>query len=147
MYVFSILQDHEGNQWRAQVVRNSRCLTVSFDKAVHHFTNNRTRIAVWSAILLSRDPDRASDIAVKGNPVVGYFNNFIDEPGFMLSFPIEMTEVFFVLKRRFLPVLNARAQRSWRRRLWHRPRTPSSSPSPSSPSPSPSQRRVSLGTI
>ena len=40
-------------------------------------------------------------------------------------------------------VFNARAQRSWRRRLWHRPRTPSSSSSPpsSSPSSSPSSRR------
>ena len=28
-------------------------------------------------------------------------------------------------------IFNARAQRSWRRRLWHRPRTPSSSSSPS----------------
>ena len=29
----------------------------------------------------------------------------------------------------FVFIFNARAQRSWRRRLWHRPRTPSSSPS------------------
>ena len=37
-------------------------------------------------------------------------------------------------------VFNARAQRSWRRRLWHRPRTPS----PSSPS---SWRHLRLDTI
>ena len=40
-------------------------------------------------------------------------------------------------------IFNARAQRSWRRRSWHRPRTPSSSPS----SPSPSRRRERLDTI
>ena len=41
-----------------------------------------------------------------------------------------------------LLVFNARAQRSWRRRSWHRPRTPSPSSSPSS-----SWRHLRLDTI
>ena len=50
---------------------------------------------------------------------------------FLVSKVCEKTTTLIILYLYFVEIVifNARAQRSWRRRLWHRPRTPSSSPS------------------
>ena len=88
-----LFKDQDGNVWKAEVIRDTRWLTVSIDKGVHHFTNNRTRIVVWSAILLSRDQQRAADVYMKGNPIVGFFSNFIEDKGYLITFPIQLSDV------------------------------------------------------
>ena len=85
--------DHEGNYWKADLDRDAHKLTVIFDKGVHHYQQNKTKLLCWSMTLLSRDPDRANDLDQCGDPVVGYFSNFIDEKGYRMSFPLEGIEV------------------------------------------------------
>jgi len=48
---------------------------------------------VVSAILVSRDPQRAPDVAMKGHPVHAYFSNFIDDSGYLMTFPVLLTSV------------------------------------------------------
>ncbi len=86
-------QDHEGNYWKADLDRDARRLTIIFDKGVHHYQQNKTKLLCWSMTLLSRDPDRANDLDQSGEPVVGYFSNFIDEKGYRMAFPLETVEV------------------------------------------------------
>ena len=89
-------QDQEGNYWKASIDRNAKKLTLIFDKGVHHYQQNKTKLLCWTATLLSRDPDRANDLDMCGEPVVGYFSNFIDEKGYRLVFPVEIAEVRFL---------------------------------------------------
>ena len=86
-------QDHEGNYWKADIVRSEKSLTMMFDKGVHHYPHNKTKLLCWTATLLALDPHRAQDIDMSGEPVIGYFSNFIDDKGYMMPFPIEMPEV------------------------------------------------------
>ena len=86
-------QDHEGNFWRATVDREAGAgrLTVNVDKGVHHYPHSRTKLLCCSATLLARDPADAPDVDATGAPLVGYFSNFIDEKGYLLSFPIKIS--------------------------------------------------------
>ena len=86
-------QDQEGNYWKTELLRDSRKMTVTFDKGVHHFPHNKTKLLCWSAMLISRDPERARDVEMEREPLVGYFSNFIDDKGYLMTFPIEVTEV------------------------------------------------------
>ena len=87
--------DHEGNYWKADIFPDARRLTVVFDKGVHHYQQNKTKLLCWNATLLSRDPDRASDLDMLGEPIVGYFSNFIDEKGFRMTWDVDMVEVSY----------------------------------------------------
>ena len=86
-------QDTEGNFWKAEMYADARRLTVTFDKGVHHYQQNKTKLLCWSATLLSRDVDRANDLDMLGEPIVGYFSNFIDEKGFRMTWDVDMEEV------------------------------------------------------
>ena len=86
-------QDQEGNYWKADIERDSQRFVVVFDKGVHHYQQNKTKLLCWTATLLSRDPDRASDLDMARDPVVGYFSNFIDEKGYKMPFPVDVSEV------------------------------------------------------
>jgi len=90
MLLLTVWQDHEGNSWRTEIVGEHRQLTVSFDKSVYHYQHNRTKILIVSAILLSRDPQRAPDVAMKGHPLHAYFSNFIDDKGYLMTFPVQL---------------------------------------------------------
>ena len=87
-------QDQEGNYWKVDLKRDvtQRC-TMVFDKGVHHFPQNKTKLVCWTATLLSRDPTVARDIEMNGDPLVGYFSNFIDEKGYIITFPVDLNEV------------------------------------------------------
>jgi len=71
-------------------------LTICLDKALYHYTHNRTKILVVAAILLSRDPPRAPDVAMKGHPVHGYFSNFIEDKGYLMTFPLQLAQVRYI---------------------------------------------------
>ena len=87
-------QDMEGNYWRVELKHDvQNRVTMVFDKGVHHFSQNKTKLLSWSGSLLSRDPTIARDIDMNGECLVGYFSNFIDEKGYMMSFPVELAEV------------------------------------------------------
>ncbi len=86
-------QDQEGNYWKATVDSNEKKLTLIFDKGVHHYQQNKTKLLCWTSTLLSRDPDRANDLDMSSEPIVGYFSNFIDEKGYRMPFPIDLSEV------------------------------------------------------
>jgi len=88
-----LLQDHEGNSWKTELLGDQRQLTVSVDKSPYHYQHNRTKILIMSAILVSRDPQRAPDVAMKGHPVHGYFSNFIDGKGYLMTFPVQLAHV------------------------------------------------------
>ena len=85
--------DLEGNFWKVDLDRAHKRLTMVFDKGVHHFQQNKTKLLCWTCTLLSRDPDRANDIDMRMDPIVGYFSNFIDEKGYKFTFPIDLSEV------------------------------------------------------
>jgi len=68
-------------------------LTLSVDKSVYHYQHNRTKILIMSAILVSRDPQRAPDVVMKGHPVHGYFSNFIEDKGYVMTFPVQLAQV------------------------------------------------------
>lgn len=89
-------QDHDGNYWKADIVRESRRLVMIFDKAVHHYQQNRTKLMCWTAQLLSRDMEKAPDIPMNGTPITGYFSNYIDERGYKMGFPLDTSEVSFI---------------------------------------------------
>ena len=86
-------QDQEGNFWKIELVRDSKMLTILFDKGVHHFQNNKTKVVCLSAVLLSRDPQQIKDVHMNGYPIVGYFSNFTDDKGYLMTFPIQLFEV------------------------------------------------------
>lgn len=86
-------QDHEGNYWKLDFVRGAKYLTLTFDKGVHHYPHNKTKLLSWSVTLLSRDLHQAPDIDMRGDPQVGYFSNFIDDKGYMIPLPVPMAEV------------------------------------------------------
>lgn len=87
-------QDHEGNFWKTDVVRDAKKLTIVVDKGVHHFPNNKTKMVCWSVVLLSLDQQRAPDVNMTGFPVVGSFSNFTDDRGYLMTFPLLLTKVF-----------------------------------------------------
>ena len=74
--------------------RTSSRLTMLMTKGVHHYQHNRTQLLCWSASLLSKDPHAAPDVDMRGEPIVGYFSNFIEDKGYLINFPIERKEVF-----------------------------------------------------
>ncbi len=86
-------QDQEGNYWKTDLCRDEKRLTLTFDKGVHHYPHNKTKLLCWSAILLSQDPERARDIDMNGDPCLGYFSNFIDDKGYLMTYPLEKVEV------------------------------------------------------
>lgn len=86
-------QDHEGNYWKANYKRDSKIATVAFDKGVHHYPHSKTKLLCWSSILLAQDPNVAQDIDMTGKPIVGYFSNFIDEKGYLMTFPIDANQI------------------------------------------------------
>ena len=86
-------QDHEGNYWKANYRRDSKMATVAFDKGVHHYPHSKTKLLCWSSILLAQDPNVAQDVDMAGKPIVGYFSNFIDEKGYLMTFPIDANQV------------------------------------------------------
>ena len=87
-------QDHEGNYWKVDLKRDAPVrATMLFDKGVHHFPQNKTKIVSFTATLLSRDPTVARDIEMNGDPLTGYFSNFIDEKGYIITFPVDIAEV------------------------------------------------------
>ena len=89
-------QDHEQNYWKVEVCRpdtvTSR-VTMTLDKGVHHYTHNKTKLLCWSAMILARDETQYRDIQMNGDPLCGYFSNFIDDKGYLMSFPMDITEV------------------------------------------------------
>ncbi|KAK2177773.1 hypothetical protein NP493_580g01018 [Ridgeia piscesae] len=89
-------QDHEGNYWKANYRRDSKMATVAFDKGVHHYPHSKTKLLCWSSILLAQDPNVAQDVDMTGKPIVGYFSNFIDEKGYLMSFPIDANQTNFL---------------------------------------------------
>lgn len=91
-------QDEEGNFWKADLKRDARILTVTFDKGVHHYPQNKTKLLCWSATLLSQDTNRAQDLEMDSEPLVGYFSNFIDDKGYVMTFPLELGEVSSMVK-------------------------------------------------
>ena len=88
-----LLQDHEGNSWRTELFSDHKQLTVCVDKSVYHYQHNHTKILIVSAVLVSRDPQRVPDVAMKGHPVHGYFSNFIDNKGYLMTFPLQLADV------------------------------------------------------
>jgi len=87
-------QDHEGNHWKVDVMRDVKRLTFSFDKAIHHFPNSRTKLLCWNATLCSNDPKRGPDMPMRGNPLQGCFSNLIDDKGYIMTFPLQLAQVF-----------------------------------------------------
>ena len=83
--------------WKTELQGDHKQLTVCVDKSVYHYQHNRTKILIFTAILLSRDPQRAADVAMKGHPVHGYFSNFIDDRGYLLTFPLHLTHVSTII--------------------------------------------------
>ena len=87
-------QDQDGNYWKVELDRSqSQRVTMVLDKGVHHYPQNKTKLLCWSAMILSRDPTMIRDIEMNGDPICGYFSNFIDDKGYLMSFPLEMQEV------------------------------------------------------
>lgn len=86
-------QDHEGNFWKLDLVRDAKTLTVIIDKGVHHFPNNKTKIICFSMVLLSLDQQKGSDVNMNGYPIVGCFSNFTDDRGYLTTFPLLLSKV------------------------------------------------------
>ena len=87
-------QDHEGNYWKVELDKSQpQRVSMTLDKGVHHYPQNKTKLLCWSAMILSRDPTMIRDIEMNGDPMVGYFSNFIDDKGYIMTFPVEMAEV------------------------------------------------------
>lgn len=92
-------QDIEGNQWIVDLDHTAKGrLTLVFNKAHQQYPQNRTKVLCWAGTLLSRDPNAARDIEMNGDPNVGYFSNFIDEKGYLMTFPVDKVEV-----RKYVP--------------------------------------------
>ena len=86
-------QDHDGNHWKAEIDLESKRFAVTLDKAVHHFPQNITKLACWSATLLSRSEAVEEMDMCADHAIVSYFSNSLDERGYIASFPIELAEV------------------------------------------------------
>lgn len=86
--------DTDGNQWRLDIDRSAQRLTLTMSKGVHHYQHNRTQLLCWTASLISRDSNAAPDIDMRGDAIVGYFSNFIDDKGYLINFPVERKEVW-----------------------------------------------------
>ena len=90
-------QDHEGNHWKMDLDRERKGLTLVFDKGVHHYPQNKTKLLCWTSTLLTQDPNRGQDMEMSGPATIGYFSNFIDDKGYLMSFAMESAEVSLYL--------------------------------------------------